>query len=291
MIIKELDLGCDDPINQFFCSEQRSAIQRVVHAITNTGGFIAGGFARHAALKSLGMSSVDLCSYLSSGDIDFYFPTIAAYETAVYNVLTVFRDSKNLTGTFKKNRKVYTGLYDEELFVFSVLSSDTGVAEEKLLEYNYHSSTLFLSNRKIQLVKLNTGSVPDVLKSFDFFNSMVAYDNGKYFCSDKWERIEREHVLDVNEMHKWSTISRAIKYFFSRHLRAFSSESVDIVRRFVLDNLVDQHAFTNINKIMHVSQLFSIFSNEDLLLMGAAFPRSYVYKNTFDEIARRCNSY
>jgi len=165
----------------------RADVVHLIERAFDCGGFIAGGCARW--LRSSGqISALQRGTYVhEGGDIDIFFHTLDGWRGFVKPLVEIGQDWPKV-----------------------VLSRGRLAANINL--QGGKTKSAFSDPPTIQAICCITGSPDEILRSFDFHNSMVAFDRDKVWIVDDWEENEHKKELKVAWWGSRSIPFRVLKY-------------------------------------------------------------------------------
>lgn len=138
-------------------------------------GYVAGGFARCCVV---GIDFVDYFE-MSRSDVDFFFSSQKKQEECVEKLL-----SKG----------------------FRFKNSITGFAS------NFSYATKNNMSIRVQLIKLKSGPVEDVLDSFDLRNCKAAFNLNECWIHDEIEELEKSKTIKIDSFNSEYLAHRIFKY-------------------------------------------------------------------------------
>lgn len=162
------------------------------------GGFIAGGFPRIASNDRMLWERKDY--FNKGGDVDVFFRDENCFRRCE-------REIASLSGKFR-------------------LFKTTSCSETFVHLHSY---------RKIQLVKCETGTPSSVISQFDIVNSMVGFDDKRWYSVKGRNDLEKSNLLDLNDMGFFgaSLPTRLLKYLNVWGYDGLTSEAFKVTQDFV----------------------------------------------------------
>jgi len=269
----------------------------VLNIVLNCGGFIAGGFARQVAHYTILPDDISkhcdgpeemLSRYLEmshgwtpnrravtpywraeSGDIDVFFP-----------------DQKSITESL-------TAAYDlarSAPMVFQIEDSPMCFAKEIVCN----------DRQRIQLITKYTGTVEEVLSSFDIHNAMCSLTRDHVTIPEEFEYLEKNKMLHLNRTDSKWAFARLLKWQRKhKYIKLSPLTSTWLASRAI--ELFDQCKDANIpvqfeNKLLTRRKVFTwakafmdSFNPEDLLKLSVYLGNDGGYNLAFKQLAKTCN--
>lgn len=189
----------------------RPDVAETIERAFDCGGFVAGGCARW--LRSSGkVNAIKRGTYIhEGGDIDIFFRTLDGWRTFL---------------------EQYT---EQDLGWPKVVLSSGKLAANLTFQGGARKNPSKFSDPPIvQAICCVTGTPQKILQSFDFHNSMVAFDREKTWVVEDWDEIERERTLKVAW---WG--SRSISYRVSKYMMKYGYHKLVNASSAMFDQLVE----------------------------------------------------
>lgn len=225
----------------------------IVTHLLRYGGYIAGGCPRHILAKGrFDISDFNVLNHptlkhvqrsgkeiymMDAIDVDVFFPDREAYE---------------------RTRRAI------EPFVENMTRSMANFATDVLVRNKDKSTRL-----KIQLVDFQFMPAKDMLKTFDFQNSMVAFDMNNAYIDRSWRVLEDDKMLSmVNESNNNYIINRLYKYIFKHGYRRITDKTRDILVRYINDHISEFDCtsnYLNFKKCVGGLMDVNVIKDDDLL--------------------------
>lgn len=182
----------------------------IEHAF-DCGGFVAGGCARW--LRSIDkVTALKRGTYIhEGGDIDIFFRTMDGWREFVAHYAERKDDGPTLTvseGRLATNLKFRGG--------------------------KTNKPSAYSDPPLIQAICCVTGTPDEIVRSFDFHNSMVAFDREKTWVVDGWDALERDKLLKVAW---WG--SRSISFRVSKYMTKYGYRKLANASEAMFEQLVE----------------------------------------------------
>lgn len=177
------------------------------------GGFVAGGCGRWLlSFESDTVTPLHRGTYVhEGGDIDIFFNDEAGWRAFVE--------------PYAENKTIADGpvlkMSDGKLAVNLTIGAKP---DRERISHGWNEPPT------IQAIRCVTGSPEEVLRSFDFHNSMVAFDRAKVWQAEDWKELETSKTLAVTWWGSRSAVFRVRKYinkYGYKHLKNTSSAMFD----------------------------------------------------------------
>lgn len=189
----------------------RPDVADLVEAAFDSGGYVAGGCARW--LRSAGtVTPLQRGTYAhEGGDIDLFFHSPQDWRDYVEWVHETERANVTLSpGKLAANIIFKHPPYD---------------GKKPMHGFNLPPV--------VQTIRCVTGTPEEVIRSFDFVNSMVAFDRERTWVAEDWARFEQEKVLGVAW---WG--SRSIAYRVKKYLNKYGYVTMENLSSSMFEQLV-----------------------------------------------------
>lgn len=178
----------------------REDVADVIERAFDCGGFVAGGCARWLlSFEGTEVTPLHRGTYVhEGGDVDLFFRTDDGWRSFVEPYI--------------ENKTVDEGP------VLSISQGNLAVnvrfGVKTRIENTRGKPLIHGWNEPptVQAVRCVTGTPEEVLRSFDFLNSMVAFDRNKVWQADDWKRLENDKTLAVAWWGSRSAVFRVRKY-------------------------------------------------------------------------------
>ncbi len=172
----------------------RPDVTATIERAFDCDGFVAGGCARWLRSLNGEVTALKRGTYVhEGGDIDLFFRTMNGWREFV-EPFTDFTDNHSI--------RPRLSLSQGKLAVNLTFASTA----------NNQKPSRYSDPPKIQAICCTTGSPDNIIRTFDFHNSMVAFDREKTWIIEDWERIENEKLLKVSWWGSRSIAFRVSKY-------------------------------------------------------------------------------
>lgn len=192
----------------------REDVANVIERAFDHGGFVAGGCGRWLlSFESNAITPLHRGTYIhEGGDIDLFFNDQMGWRSFV----EPYVDNETVTqGPVLKAS-------DGKLAVNVRFGAPNKEKERLLHGWN--------EPPPLQAIRCVTGTPEEVLRSFDFHNSMVAFDRNKVWQAEDWKELEQSKTLAVAWWGSRSAVFRVRKYinkYGYKHLRNTSNAMFD----------------------------------------------------------------
>lgn len=169
----------------------RPDVTELIERAFDCGGFVAGGCGRW--LRNVGqVTPVKRGAYVhEGGDIDLFFKDPASWSEFI--------------SSYSENQHPEPGKPHVKLSE-GKLAANITFARGKGMCHGYNSTPT------VQAIRCVTGTPEEVILSFDFVNSMVAFDRARVWVASGWGELERSKRLGVAWWGSRSVAFRVKKY-------------------------------------------------------------------------------
>jgi hypothetical protein len=138
------------------------------------------------------------------GDIDLFFRTVEGWRSYL--------------GAYEGNKSLSEGpMFD--------LSKGHLAANIKFASNKQNAKSAHAEPPTVQAICCVTGEPDEIIKGFDFYNSMVAFDRERSWVVDGWDDIEREKRLTIAWWGSRSISFRVSKYMTKYGYRTLANAS------------------------------------------------------------------
>lgn len=190
----------------------RPDVTDVVERAFECGGYVAGGCARWIRSIHNDVTPIKRGTYVhEGGDIDLFFRTVNGW--------------RDFLRTYECNESTSEGP------TFSL--SRGNLAANIKFAGKRNAKSAHAEPPTVQAICCSTGSPEEMISSFDFHNSMVAFDHERSWVVDGWDELEHKKELKVAW---WG--SRSISHRVSKYMTKYGYRTITNASNAMLEQLV-----------------------------------------------------